>query len=157
MEETGAALSLGAAEGNNCVYVELLPRKIPFFLSVLSNFSTNEEKKPLNHDCGSTRSSDAFLSFSDVPLRPPSCVRNRSGQVHAGKTQLPKEWHAVSFVAVQRVTLFALETRPPPPRSGRAGRNEKIRSLCWTLARLLPLKSFLHTNTQNGKVPWLSR
>lgn len=122
------------------------PGKYPFLLSVLSKFSTNEE----NHDCGSTRSSDAFLS---VAVRPPSCVQNRSGQVHAGKPQLPKEWHTVSFVAVHRVTLFALETPP----SGWAGRNEKVRSLCWTLAHLLPLKSFLHTNTQNGKVPWLSR
>lgn len=43
-------------------------------------------------------------------LWPPSCVRNMSGQVHAGRLWLPKVLHAVSFVPVEKVTLFALES-----------------------------------------------
>lgn len=50
---------------------------------------------------------------------PPSCVWNMSGQVHAGRLRLPKVWHAVSFVPLQKVTLFTLESL----QSWWAGRN----------------------------------
>lgn len=74
-----------------------------------------------------------------------------------GKRSSPKSGTLWALSPCRESHCSPLKPAPPPPRSGRAGRNEKIRSLCWTLARLLPLKSFLHTNTQNGKVPWLSR
>lgn len=71
-------------------------------------------------------------------LRPPSCVQNMSGQVHAGRLRLPKVWHAVSFVIVQKVPLFALESL-----RCRTDRNGKTKSQSWTcLTHFIALKNF---------------
>lgn len=153
MEETGAALSLGAAEGNNCVYVELLPRKVPFSCLCWATSAQMRRRSPWIMIVAPPGHRMRLSLSLTTPSGHQAACETGLDRCMLGKRSSPKSGTLWALSPCRESHCSPLK----PPRSGWAGRNEKIRSLCWTLARLLPLKSFLHTNTQNGKVPWLSR